>query len=114
MKKARKCAKKVVFSNKQSKKSFEKLPRKIKEIFAGELEDVIAYGISPTINHDSLPGKTVELKVNGSPAYRCVYKVQDDEVVILHSFKKTCEGPDKKSMSTLETRLNSLDSAQFC
>ncbi len=115
MKKAGKCTKKPIkFSNTQSRKAFENLPKEIQIIFAGELEDVIAYGMEHTIKFDRLFKKVVELKENGSPAYRCAYKVLDDCIVVLHSFKKTCEGPDKKNMETVKTRLSSLDSDQFC
>ena len=115
MQKAVKCTKKPIkFSNTQSRKAFEKLPKSIKSIFASELEDVIAYGMSPIIQFDQLPNKVIELKVNGSPAYRCAYKVLNDCIVVLHSFKKTCEGPDKKNMETVKTRINSLNSDQFC
>jgi phage-related protein len=108
------CAKPIYFSNKQSKKAFEAFPKKIREIFSNELETLIANGIHPLIKHDFLPGKTVELKVNGSPAYRCVYKVLDEFVVVLHSFVKTCEGPDKKNLKTLEQRLKTLNSDELC
>jgi phage-related protein len=114
MAKAKKCKKIVKFSNAQSKKSFEKLPKKISESFSSELEDIVAYGLDPTIGWDSLGEKIIELKINGSPAYRCAYKVLDDVVIVLHSFIKTSEGPDKKNMKTLKSRLKSLDSAQFC
>lgn len=115
MQKAGKCTKKPVkFSNTQSKKAFEKLPKSIQLIFDSELEHLIAYGIEPTIKFDQLFKKAVELKVNGSPAYRCAYKVLNDCIVVLHSFKKTCEGSDKKNMKTVKTRLNSLDSDLFC
>lgn len=115
MKKAEKCSKKEIkFSNAQSKKAFEKLPKEIRTIFAGELEDVIAYGLEPTILFEPLFDKVIELKRNGSPAYRCAYKVLEDCVVVLHSFKKTTEGPDKKNMETVKARLKSLDSKQFC
>ena len=114
MKKEKNEVKPVKFSNKQSKKAFEELPDGPRKVFSGELDDVIAHGIHPTIPHDSLPGKVMELKVNGRPAYRCVYKVLDDLVIILHSFKKTTQGPDRKNLKTVETRLASLDSTQFC
>lgn len=104
----------IRFANKQALKCFESLPKKIKLLFSSELEDVIAFGMSPTIDSEPLPGKTIELKKNGSPAYRCVYLVRKDEIVVLHAFKKTCEGPDKKNLDTLDQRLKHLDPSQFC
>lgn len=115
MEKAKKCSKKQVkFSNAQSKKAFEKLPKSIRILFTRDLEDAIAYGMEPLSPFDSLFDKVIELKKNGSPAYRCAYKVLDDCVMVLHSFKKTSEGPDKKNMRTVKERLKSLDSTQFC
>jgi phage-related protein len=108
------CAKPVYFANKQAKKAFEALPKKIREIFSNELETLIANGLPPLIKHDFLPGKTVELKVNGKPAHRCVYKVLNEVVVVLHSFVKTCEGPDKKNLKTLSNRLKTLSSDEYC
>jgi phage-related protein len=114
MKKVEVCVKPIKFANKQSYKAFKDLPKKILEIFAGELEDVIAHGNMPSIKHDFLPEKMVELKENGSPAFRCVYVVQDDVIVVLHSFKKTSEGPDRPNLKTAKKRLRSLDVAQYC
>lgn len=108
------CAKPIRFANKQSKRAFEALPKKVREIFSNELETLIANGLPPIIRHAFLPGKTVELKVNGSPAYRCVYKVLNNVVVVLHSFVKTCQGPDKKNLKTLEQRLTTLNSDEYC
>lgn len=102
----------VVFCNKQSKKAFQKSPQIIP--FSMQLEDMIAYGVPPTMLSAPLRWQTIELKVQGSPAYRCVYKVLDDVVVVLHTFTKTTEGQDKKNMKTVETRVKALDPDQFC
>lgn len=110
----RKVKKEVKFSNKQSLKAFKDLPADPKHAFSTQLENVIAYGLHPTIGSDTLPGQTIELKVNGRPAYRCVYKVLDNVVVVLHSFAKTAQGRDKKNLKTVETRLAALDLTQFC
>lgn len=115
MTKPRKVPKPIKFCNKQTKKNFsEDLSAESKEIFTAELEDVIAYGLTPTIASDTLPGTTIELKKNGRPAYRCVYKVLPDCILVVHAFKKTSSGPDKKNLHTLEQRLSNLDPAQFC
>lgn len=107
-------AKRVVFSNKASKKAFQKLPDKARHPFSSELNDVIAYGVHPTILNETLFQKVVELKVNGSPAFRCAYVVKDDVVVVLHSFAKTSEGPDRQNLDTVKKRLSKLDRTQFC
>jgi phage-related protein len=111
----RRTPKPICFANKQAKKAFEKsFPKSIKILFSSELEDVIAYGLMPTIDSEPLPGGTIELKKNGSPAYRCVYKVLEDVIVIVHAFKKTAEGSDKKNLETLDQRVRHLDPEQFC
>lgn len=114
MKRTRHAPKPVRFANKQALKSLQKLPRSAKEPFISDLEDVIAYGLEPTLETTPLPGKTIELKINGSPAYRCVYQVRSDMILVLHAFRKTCEGPDKKNLETLDLRLRNLDPEQFC
>lgn len=114
MKVSRRVPKPIRFANKQAEKAFGKFPKSIIALFSSELEGVIAYGLMPTIDSEPLPGGVIELKKNGSPAYRCVYKVQEDVIVIVHSFKKTANGPDKKNMETLELRLRNLDPDQFC
>jgi phage-related protein len=114
-KKAKASPKPVKFCNKQTKKSFsEDLSEESREAFSSDLMDVIAYGLEPTIKSDTLPGGTIELRKNGRPAYRCVYKVLPDCILIVHAFKKTCNGPDKKNLHTLELRLSNLDPTQFC
>lgn len=104
----------IKFINKQSLKAFEELPVDIRHAFTHQLESLIAYGLHPTIPTDTLPGKVVELKVNGSPAHRCVYQVTDEAIIVVHSFPKTAQGRDKKNLKTIEARLKALDETQFC
>lgn len=99
--------------NKQAKKCFEEDIEGAKENFISELEDVIAYGLEPTISSDNLQGDTIELRKNGRPAFRCVYKVLPDCILVVHAFKKTCNGPDRKNLKTIEQRLKQLDPSQF-
>ncbi|WP_416456029.1 type II toxin-antitoxin system RelE/ParE family toxin [Saccharophagus degradans] len=48
----------------------------------------------------------MELKINGSPAFRCVYVAKYlNTVVVLHSFTKTTNGVDRKAMKIAEQRL---------
>lgn len=107
-------AKRVVFSNKTSKKAFQELPDKARHPFSSSLNEEIANGVHPTILNSTLFKKVVELKVNGSPAFRCAYVVLDDVVVVLHSFAKTSQGPDKQNLDTVKKRLKKLDRTQFC
>lgn len=103
----------IRFINKQAKKCFEEDISPALELFSGELEDVIAYGLAPTISTDDLPGDTTELRKNGRPAFRCVYKILPDCILVVHAFKKTCKGPDKKNLATIDQRIKKLDPAQF-
>lgn len=112
-KKARVEPKPIRFINKQAKKCFETDIDAAKEVFASELEDVIAYGLEPTISSDNLQGDTTELRKNGRPAYRCAYQVLPSCILIIHAFKKTCQGPDKKNLKTIEQRLKAIDPDQF-
>ena len=51
----------------------------------------------------------IELKINGSPAFRCVYIAKfPDSVVVLHSFEKTTNGVDRQAMKTVEKRYKEL------
>ena len=113
--KARPPVKPVKFINKQSLKAFKTLNNNdVRLIFTHQLESLIAYGVSPTIPAEPLPGKVLELKVNGKPAYRCVYQVRDNEILVIHTFVKTTNGPDKKNLKTIELRLKALNEADFC
>lgn len=52
----------------------------------------------------------IELKINGSPAFRCVYIAKNDLVIVLHSFKKTTNGVDRQAMKTVKQRYKYLQS----
>lgn len=101
----------VSFINKQSKKEFEKLPSDARDDFAA---DFLAIQRDRRPFRDITPlqsvGKGVfELKINGSPAYRCVYVAKyADTIFILHSFEKTANGTDRKAMKTAEARYKLL------
>lgn len=103
----------IRFINKQAKKNFTEDIVPARDIFSSELEDVIAYGLEPSILYASLPGNTTELKKNGRPAYRCVYLVLEDCILIVHAFKKTAQGQDKKNLATVNLRLKAMDPSQF-
>lgn len=103
----------IRFINKQAKKNFLEDVLPAREIFSTELEDVIAYGLGPTILNETLPGPTIELKKNGRPAYRCVYQILPDCILVVHAFTKTAQGQDKKNMTTVKQRLKAMDPSQF-
>ena len=51
----------------------------------------------------------IELIINGSPAFRCVYVAKyADMVVVLHSFVKTTNRSDRHAMQVAEDRLKEL------
>lgn len=103
----------IRYINKQAKKNFVQDIVPARGIFSGELEDVIAYGLNPTICSNPMPGNTTELKKNGRPAYRCVYLILTDCILVVHAFKKTAQGQDKKNLATVDQRLKAMDPSQF-
>ena len=67
------------------------------------------------ISHLSLPGNLVamELKIQGSPAYRCVINMKDAGFLyVLYVGKKTATGTDKKLMETVIIRLKAVEAAK--
>jgi len=97
------------FVNSSAKKDFEKLPDDIRLAFLAEIM-LIMQGKAPemAIAHLKGGGLTgcIELKINGSPAWRCVYYNKDpDKVFVLHSFKKTATGSDKHNVNVVKERL---------
>ena len=95
------------FVSDAAEREFKKLPLKIQQRFILDLK-AIAKGARPFSDFTSLtsvgPG-AVELKKNGSPAYRCVYVAKYNHTVyVLHSFEKTTNGVDKKAMDLATKR----------
>lgn len=101
--------KRFAFVSDAAEKEYKDLPEDVKDDFGKDLRRV-QFGESPTlsIKHLSSVGAgTVELIINGSPAYRCVYIAKyKDTVVVLHSFIKTTNGVDRQAMKVAEQRLN--------
>lgn len=51
----------------------------------------------------------MELKINGRPAYRCMYVVRKNgDVVVLHATAKTSQGQSKQLVRTTSLRLKRL------
>jgi phage-related protein len=84
--------KKFAFVSDAAEREYTSLPEDIQDEFGKDLRR-IQYGQDPelVINHlNSVGAGVVELKINGSPAFRCVYVAKYlDAVVVLHSFTKT-------------------------
>ncbi|CAD7713467.1 hypothetical protein LMG31886_06180 [Xanthomonas hydrangeae] len=51
----------------------------------------------------------IELKINGRPAYRCMYAIaKNGDVVVLHATSKTAQGQDKQLVKTTAERFKRL------
>lgn len=94
------------------KKELKSLPTDKALAFLHSLK-LVAAGIEPGLKIEHLksvaPG-VIELKINGSPAYRCVYYVKSPgKVVVLRFFKKTTNGPARQDLDVVRQRLKNLD-----
>ncbi|PML07996.1 MULTISPECIES: type II toxin-antitoxin system RelE/ParE family toxin [Vibrio] len=102
---------KFAFVSDAAEREYKKFPDKIQDEFGKDLRK-IQFGEKPSapIEYlDSIGAGVVELKINGSPAYRCVYVTKyAGAVIVLHSFVKTTNGTDKKAMNVAEKRLKEL------
>lgn len=103
--------KRFAFVNDAAEREYKDLPVTIQDEF-GKCLRRIQFGQNPEliIEHlNSIGAGVVELKINGSPAFRCVYVAKYlDTVVVLHSFTKTTNGVDRKAMKIAEQRLKDL------
>lgn len=103
----------IEFVSNKAKKEFDRLPDEIKEQFVVDL-NAIAQGEDPYSDIEPLSGYrgVIELKENGSPAYRCVYCAKHMDVVfVLHSWVKTTNGVDRRAMKTVGDRFKLLQDA---
>ena len=103
--------KKFAFVSDAAEKEYKDLPDEVQDEFGKDLRK-IQYGQPPVlpIKHlDSVGQGVIELKKNGSPAFRCVYVTKYlDAVIVLHSFTKTTNGVDRQAMKVAEQRLKDL------
>jgi len=103
--------KKFAFINEAAEREYKALPEDVQDAFGKDLRR-IQYGQLPELPisaMDSMETGVFELKINGSPAYRCIHTSRYlDTVVVLHSFKKTTNGVDRKAQSVMETRFREL------
>ena len=95
-----------IFISSAAAREYEDLPRKVKQKFMVALE-AISYGQQPTIPFEHLDDGLVELKINGSPAWRCLYslKAVPEQVTVVSAFKKTTNGPAHQELKTARARL---------
>lgn len=103
--------KKFAFVNDAAEREYKHLPEDVQDEFGKDLRR-IQYEGDPVlpINHlTSVGAGVIELKLNGSPAYRCLYITKYLEtVIVLHSFSKTTNGVDRQAMSVAQIRLKEL------
>lgn len=99
------------FVSNAAEREYKDLPEAIQDDFGKALRCVQHHEkpFLPIEYLDSIQSGVIELKVNGSPAYRCVYIAKyENTVVVLHSFVKTTNGVDRKAMALAEKRLKEL------
>jgi phage-related protein len=103
--------KKFAFVNDAAEREYKDLPDKIQDEFGKDLRR-IQYNEEPKlpVTHlDSIGAGVIELRKNGSPAFRCIYIAKYlDTVVVLHAFTKTTNGVDRQAMQVAEQRLKEL------
>lgn len=101
----------LVLEDKAVKKDMERLPAAIRNQFLANLE-MVRLGLTPALLQERLHAAgdgVMELKINGRPAWRCMYVVRKNgDVVVLHATSKTSKGPDKQLVKTTSLRLKRL------
>lgn len=103
---------KFAFVSEAAMREYRSLPGDIQDEFGKDLRR-IQYGCEPelVIKHlaSSVGAGAVELVINGSPAFRCIYIAKyANTVFVLHSFVKTTNGTDRKAMKVAVDRLTEL------
>lgn len=103
--------KEVEFFSDRVRKDFNDLPEKHQVSFMHNL-GMVAHGMDPSMKFDHLEGAgagCIELKINGRPAYRCVYynKLPGKVVVVLVT-EKTTNGSDQKILKLAKDRIKTL------
>lgn len=103
--------KKFAFVNDAAEREYKAFPADVQDEFGKDLRR-IQFEQKPELPIEYLNGVgigVIELKINGSPAYRCVYVAKYlDAVVVLYSFEKTTNGVDRPAMAVVEKRLKEL------
>lgn len=99
------------FVNDAAEREYKALPKDVQQDFGTSLRAVQENKkpFLPITPLKSIGAGVIELKINGSPAFRCVYIAKYfDTVFVLHSFEKTTNDVDKQAMKTLEQRYKEL------
>lgn len=97
-------------------KDLKALPQDKQDQIANALI-AVQYDAQPdlAVSHLSLQGSlsAIELKIQGSPAYRCVYNTKDPGVIhVLYVGKKTANGTDRKLIETVTSRLKAIEASK--
>lgn len=102
---------KFAFVSDAAEREYKSFPEDIQDTFGKDLRR-LQFGETPKQPIQplgSIGAGVVELKINGHPAYRCVYVTKYmDAVIVLHSFEKTTNGVDRPAMKVATQRLKEL------
>lgn len=101
------------FVNDAAEREYRDLPKDVQGEFGTSLRAVQddKKPFLPVKALSDIGAGVVELKINGSPAFRCVYIAKYlNTVIVLHSFEKTTNGVDRQAMKTLKQRYKELQS----
>jgi len=103
--------KSIKFANNTVEKAFTSQPWDIQVSFVTNL-DMVCHGRKPELEIDyltSVDKGVIELKINGSPAFRCVYYNKlSDVVVVVAAYVKTTNGSPTKELPGIIKRVSLL------
>lgn len=99
------------FVSTAAQKEYLELPKDVQREFGISLRAIQdnKKPFLPITPLSSIGAGVIELKINGSPAFRCVYIAKfSNAVIVLYSFEKTTNGVDRQAMKTLKERYKEL------
>ncbi len=104
--------KRFAFVSAAAEREYKDLPENVQDEFGKDLRR-IQFEQEPRLAIkqlvDTVGAGVIELIINGSPAYRCLYIAKyADMVVVLHSFVKTTNSTDRHAMTVAKLRLKEL------
>lgn len=102
---------KFAFVSEAAEREYKAMPSEIQDDFGKDLRR-IQFSEKTKYPTEKLGGfsvSVVEIKINGSPGFRCVYTTKYlDTVVVLHTFTKTTNAVDRPAMAVVALRLKEL------
>lgn len=103
--------KRFAFVNEATTREYKDLPSWVQDELGKDLMRV-QYSADPELAIKQLSSVgvgAIELIINGSPAYRCIYIAKyADTIFVLHSFVKTTNRTDRHAMAVAQDRLKEL------